>query len=176
MGLIIGKKIKELMKGYPTVSDKYNVAGATLTGENPVEFGSLVKLSNINGYFEAIEAGDVTEDTFEKLGGFVLATNVKLNELWPEGNVRVNPGEAFNLLVNGFMAIGLASTAVKTDVVPNAKVYVTANGEITTVSDDAAVKDSEDYAIELPNVVFTGVIENQGTEERPAYVAEIYVK
>ena len=39
MGLIINNKIKKFMTGYPTVSDKYNVAGAILSGSSAVKFG-----------------------------------------------------------------------------------------------------------------------------------------
>lgn len=176
MGLILNDKIKMMITGYPTVSDKYNVAGATLTGDTPVKFGDLVKLSDTKGYFEAIKTGDITEDKFLKIGGFVLGTNVKLNETWPEGQVQVNPGEAFNLLVSGFMAVELAEHALEEDIVANGEVYVTADGKITTLNDSNAVEDSEGNDIALYGVVFTGTYENQGTAENPKLIAEIFVK
>lgn len=162
MSLIIKDKIPMFMVGYPTVSDKYNVAGAVLTGDTPVKFGQLVKYSATKGYFEAI----TSTVTLADIAGFVLATNVKLNELWPEGNVQVNPGEAFNLLVNGFMAIELDSAAVEADIKPNSEVKVLlANGALTTSSVSSGTAT-------LPNVVFTGAYEKHGT----IMVAEIYVK
>lgn len=169
MSLIIKDKIKMMMKGYPTVSDKYNVSGAILTGNTPVNFGELVKLSGTKGYFEAI-SGALTD--VSEIGGFVLATNVKLAENWPGTTVQVNPGEAFNLLVNGFMAVELDSQATASEVTPNAPVYVIlATGKLTT-SD----KYEADEVELLPNVVFTGVYENQGTALAPKHIAEIYVK
>ena len=42
MGLIINNKIQELLKGFPTVSDKYNVLPAVLDGDAPVDFGDVV--------------------------------------------------------------------------------------------------------------------------------------
>lgn len=168
MGLIINKSIPMFIKGYPTVSDKYNVAGATLeTGSTAVKFGDLVQYGDTKGYFKAIAAGDIAADTIvTKVAGFVLATNVKLNEEWPEGQVQVNPGEAFNLaLGNTFMAVELVSTAVEADITANASVYVTANGELTTSTDGAAVG-------ALTNVVFTGLSEKHGE----TLYAEIYIK
>ena len=51
MGMIINKQLQQLLKGYPTVSDKYNVSGGILTGSTAVGFGDLVKRSGITGYF-----------------------------------------------------------------------------------------------------------------------------
>lgn len=162
--LIINDKIQELMKGYPTVSDKYNVAGGILTGANPAQFGQLVKLSATKGYFEAITATN-TINAVTDLGGFVLATNVKLATDWPGTTVQVNPGEAFNLLVNGFMAVELAATAVEGDITANAVVKVLANGGITTNSDNTALGT-------IPNTVFTGLYEKRNNK----IYAEVYVK
>lgn len=161
MGLIIKDKIKMFQVGYPTVSDKYNITGGTLTGETPVHFGDLVKFSDEKGYFEAITGTVALTD----IAGFVLATNVKLNELWPEGNVQVNPGEAFNLVLPGsYLAIELDSSAVEANVNANAQVYVIpATGKCTTEAGSN---------LALPGVVFTGMVEKHGE----ALVAEIYVK
>lgn len=162
MGLIINKKIQMLMKGYPTVSDKYNIAGGTLTGNTPVEFGELVKFSGTKGYYEAI----TNTVTVNNIAGFVVATNVKLADGFPGTTVKTMPGEAFNLLVNGFIAIELAASAKEEDITPNSVVKVTlADGTLTTssVSDGTAT---------LPSVVFTGTYEKHGT----TLYAEIYVK
>lgn len=162
MGLIINKNIPMLMKGYPTVSDKYNIAGATLTGATPVKFGELVKFSGTKGYYEAI-TGTVT---LADIAGFVVATNVKLADGFPGTTVSTQPGEAFNLLVNGFIAVELASSAVEADIVANSAVNVVlADGTLTTSSV------SEGIAT-LPNVVFTGTYEKHGA----TIYAEIYVK
>lgn len=164
MGLIINKKIQALMAGYPTVSDKYNVSGGILTGSNPVKFGELVKVTSTPGYFEkAASLSAVTE-----IGGFALATNVKLAEGWPGSAVQINPGEAFNLMINGFIAVELDSGATLSYATPNAKVYVIlATGKLTT-SDQY----SSGTIVELPGCVFTGYTETQGTKK----LAEIYVK
>lgn len=162
--LIIKDKIQSLMKGYPTVSDKYDVAGATLTGTTPVQFGELVKKSATKGYFESAASGITNVN---ELGGFVLATNVKLAQDWPGTTVQVNPGEAFNLFVKGFMAIELDSAATLSQITANSEVCVIlANGKVTT---------SDKYnngTIEvLPGVVFTGTYEEVGGK----ILAEIYL-
>lgn len=163
MGLIIKDKIPMFKVGYPTVSDKYNVAGGTLVGDAAVRFGDLVKFSATKGYYEAITSTVALTD----IAGFVLATNVKLATEWPgtDESVKVLPGEAFNLVLPGsYLAIELDTTAVEVDVKANAKVYVIpATGKCTTESASN---------LELLDVVFTGMVEKHGE----ALVAEIYVK
>lgn len=164
MGLIINDSIQKMMVGYPTVSDKYNVAGGVLTGSAAVKFGDLVKVSDTTGYFEPA-AGATSVD---KIAGFALATNVKLAEGFPGEVTQINPGEAFNLMINGFIAAELDSEATIANVVPNAKAYVIlATGKITTADKADTTK-----VVELPGYIFTGVTETQGT----AKVAEIFVK
>lgn len=168
MSLIIKDKIQELKIGYPTVSDKYNVSGAVLAGTAPVQFGQLVKFSGTKGYFEAITSAV----TLDQIAGFVLATNVKLANEWPGETVLTQPGEAFNLLVNGFMAVELDAGATPAQITAKAPVYVIlASGKLTT-KDKAAAS----TIVELPNVIFTGTYENHGTTASPKYVAEVYVK
>ena len=164
MGLIIGKSGIPMFKvGYPTVGDKYNVTGGTLTGNAAVKFGDLVKFSSTKGYYEAI----TSTVTLANIAGFVLATNVKLATEWPgtDESVKVLPGEAFNLVLPGsYLAIELDATAVEANVKANAQVYaIPATGKCTTVSASN---------LALPGVVFTGMVEKHGE----ALVAEIYVK
>ena len=159
MSLIIKDKIKKFIVGYPTVSDKYNVSGAVLTGTQPVEFGDLVGFSATKGYFEKLTTVSAATD----VAGIVLATNVKLNLQWPEGNVQTLPGEAFNLLVNGFVAVKLDTAAVEANVLANKPVYVTPQATLTTEA-------ASNFA--LPNAVFTGEVEKHGN----TIVAEIYIK
>ena len=164
MGLIIKDKIQALMKGYPTVSDKYDVAGAVLDGSTAVKFGELVQYGNTAGYFKAAAGASAITD----IGGFALATNVKLAQDWPGTTVQINPGEAFNLLVKGFMAIELDSSADPDYITPNAQMCVIlSTGKVTTADQYNA-----STAPYLPGVVFTGTKELQGS----TYVAEIYVK
>ncbi len=160
MGLIINKSIRKFIKGFPTVSDKYNVAGAVLAGTEPVEFGDLVKASATKGYFEKASSGITAASD---ILGIVVGTNVKLNLEWPEGKVQTLPGEAFNLLVSGFIAVGLDTTAKDSNIKANASVYVTENGTLTT-------EEGSNFA--LPGTVFTGEWEKDGE----TILAEIFVR
>lgn len=159
MSMIIKDKIQQFMIGYPTMSDKYNVAGAILTGDKNVYFGDLVKISGTAGYFE----GATSFASVAEIGGFVVATNVKLAEGFPGTTPATKPGEAFNLLVNGFIAVELDAAADLANVTVNGQAYVNlSTGKVTTDSGASA----------LPNVYFTGLTELQGDKK----VAEIYVK
>lgn len=162
MSLIIGKAgIPMLKVGYPTVSDKYNVAGGILAGSNAVKFGDLVKYSATAGYYEAITSAVTLAD----IAGFVLATNVKLDEAFGGDDVKVNPNEAFNLVLPGsYLAIELDDAAVMTDIKAAKQVYVIpATGKCTTVSTSN---------LALTGVCFTGIAEKHGDK----IVAEVLVK
>lgn len=163
MSLIIKDKIPMFKVGYPTVSDKYNVTGGVLMGETPAHFGDLVKFSSSKGYYEAItSAVELSE-----IAGFILATNVKLNETYPEGDVSVKPKEAFNLVLPGsYLAIELDAGAKEESILANKPVAVIlATGKCTTEVDAST-------APALTGVVFTGMCEKQGDK----LVAEILVK
>lgn len=133
MSLIVGKNgIQKLLVGYPTVSDKYDVGPAVLEGTTSVLPGDVVKYGSASGsYLPGTSLTAMTE-----VAGIVLATNVKVPGEYPAplGPVAVKPGEAFGLLVRGFVAVACDTTAVKTDVKEGAKVYLTSAGKVTTVS------------------------------------------
>ena len=133
MSLILGKDgVQKLMVGYPTVSDKYDVGPAILEGASPVLPGDVVMFGSAEGsYKPAASLSAMTQ-----VAGIVLATNVKVPSAYPapEGPVAVNPGEAFGLLVRGFVAVKLDADAVLADAKEGAKVYLTSAGKITTVS------------------------------------------
>jgi len=114
MGLIIKDKIAQLKKGYPTVSDKYNVQGGVYVGDgDALHFGDLLAYSGTTGHYVKLAAGDGVAD----LAGICLATNVKLANKYPgDSNAKVETlkGEAFNLLVRGFIAVAISSAALVT--------------------------------------------------------------
>lgn len=155
MGLILKDKIRKFMVGFPTVSDKYNVAGGILAGSTPVNFGDLVQYDTTTGYYKPATSLSAITD----VAGFVLGTNVKLAEGFASDVVRVNGGEAFNLLMNGYIAIQLDSGATEAYITPNATVCVIlATGKVTT-SDKAA----STTIVQLPGVVLTGEYEKIGS-------------
>lgn len=164
MSLIINDRIQQLIVGYPTISDKYDVAPAVLEGNTALQFGQPVKFGTTSGYF-APGAGMAS---VSELAGFALATNVKVAENFPGTTVQINPGEAFNLLIGGGMAVELDAGATIAQVKSNSQVHIIlATGKLTTVD-----KYNQGTIVPIPNVVFTGISETQGTKK----VAEIYVK
>lgn len=157
MSLIIKDKIKQLMRGYPTVSDKYNVEGGIIEGTDGVNFGDMVVYGSTTGYYKKAKA----LTNINEFAGFVLATNVKLEDTWGKTNDGpiTNPGEAFNLFMNGFIAIVLKSDATLAQIKNGAKVAVVlASAEVTTADKIAA-----STIVELPGYEFTGIYEKQGT-------------
>lgn len=133
MGLIYGKTgIPKLMVGYPTVSDKYDVGPAVLEGSTAIKPGDVVKFGSASGAY--LPASSLTAMT--EVAGIALATNVKVPTQYPapNGPVEIQGGEAFGLIVRGFVAVQLDADAVLADAVEGAPVYLTAAGKITTVS------------------------------------------
>ena len=60
MSLIIKNKIQELMQGYPTISDKYDVAPAVLEGETEVKAGAPVTYGSTARRHVAVTAASKT--------------------------------------------------------------------------------------------------------------------
>ena len=159
MAMIIKDKLQMLMKGFPTVSDKYNVLPAVLDGTAPVKFGDVVVYSTTDGYYTK----PATITAAAQVAGFVVATNVKLPENYPGTTIQVNPGEAFNLLHSGYLAIELDSGAVDANVAAGKGVAVLPSGKITTAGVSTAIA--------LTNVTFTGTKETVNGKR----YAEIYM-
>ena len=159
MAMIIKDKLQMLMKGFPTVSDKYNVLPAVLDGTAPVNFGDVVVYSTTDGYYT--KPATITAAT--QVAGFVVATNVKVPENYPGTTIQVNPGEAFNLLHSGYLAIELDSGAVDANVAAGKGVAVLPSGKITTAGVSTAIA--------LTNVTFTGTKETVNGKR----YAEIYM-
>ena len=159
MAMIIKDKLQMLMKGFPTVSDKYNVLPAVLDGTAPVNFGDVVVYSTTDGYYTK----PATITAAAQVAGFVVATNVKVPENYPGTTIQVNPGEAFNLLHSGYLAAELDSGAVDANVAAGKGVAVLPSGKITTAGVSTAIA--------LTNVTFTGTKETVNGKR----YAEIYM-
>lgn len=152
--MIIKDKIAALRKGHPTVSDKYHVMGAIVAeGSEPVITGELVKYSKITGYYEpAVDLTDVNE-----IAGIALATNVKLPRTWPADEadeVDYIAGEAFNLFIEGFIAVELDDSVITTT-----QDAVAAKGKKT---DDTEIIPGKDYYTRTSNSDGAGYL-NDGT-------------
>lgn len=174
MGLIIKKSIQKLMTGFPTVSDKYDVQGGVLGGTAEAKFGDVVVFGSQSGEYKVPTS---TISAVSNIAGIVVGTNVKLATTYPAGpsyEVKTAVGEAFNLLLKGYIAVELDATLTNTTNIVEGKavacVLNTADkyGKLTTTGASGAT--------DVPNWYFTGVYENQGTEAAPKYVAEIVIK
>lgn len=153
MGLIIKNKIQQLMRGYPTISDKYDVAPAVLEGATTVTAGAPVTLGSTAGRYKA---STLKTDT---IAGFVLATNVKVPDTYPASTElqTYGEGEAFNLMIRGFIACPLDSGATTAQIVNGAKVLLLAGGKITT-------PDKTTDGTAIPDAYFTGCYETVNGE------------
>lgn len=133
MGLIIKDKIDSLMCGYPTVSDKYNVRGATLASDSEIGHFGDIALIDGNGYFKVASA-TTTVASADDVAGVLLATNVKLvTDIFGGSNAEAEtrPGEAFNLLVDGYVALPVDLTE-STAAAEKAKIKEGTAAKITT--------------------------------------------
>ena len=143
MNLIIKNKIQELMQGYPTISDKYDVAPAVLEGATNVVVGAPVTLGTTAGRYKACTtAADV-------VAGFVLATNVKVPMAYPAAGVQeYAAGDAFNLMFKGFIAVPLDAGATAGNIANGKAVAMLAGGKLTTTGTASAT--------DIPGAYFTG--------------------
>lgn len=143
MNLIIKNKIQELMQGYPTISDKYDVAPAVLEGATNVVVGAPVTLGTTAGRYKACTtAADV-------VAGFVLATNVKVPMVYPAAGVQeYAAGDAFNLMFKGFIAVPLDAGATAENIANGKAVAMLAGGKLTTTGTATAT--------DIPGAYFTG--------------------
>lgn len=115
MSLIIKDKIAQLKKGYPTVSDKYNVQGGINEGPDALHFGDLIAYGTTTGHYVKLAKKDTI--TVDKLAGICLATNVKLANKYPgdsNASVETLESEPFNLLVRGFVAVAIKDADYET--------------------------------------------------------------
>lgn len=141
MGLILKDKLDVLMKGYPTVSDKYNVRGATLQHDSPVgHFGDIIKFGD-GGFFKVVNSTDTLTAATE-VAGVLLATNVKLVDVFGGGNsaeAPTYPDEAFNLMLDGYVALELKEGTDLTTIKEGLQVGLTAEGKLELSTESGAV-------------------------------------
>ena len=166
MGLFIKREIQKLLTGYPTVSDKYDVQGGILGGAVAAKPGDLLIFGANQGEF----AKPATAMTgVDQIAGILLGVNVKLVLQYPGASAAAEtmPGQAVDLCTKGFIPVELEE-AVTADIKDGAAVKcLLASGKLTTSSNASGT--------EVPNMKFTGVFENHGTEAAPVIVAEIKI-
>ena len=173
MGLIINKSFQKLMKGFPTVSDKYDVQGGVLGGSTAAHFGDVLVFGSQAGLYNVPTS---TISAVGNIAGLVVGTNVKVASVYPAGpsvDVTFAVGEALNVLLKGYIAVELDADLTNTSNIAEGKavacVLNTASkyGKLTTTGASGAT--------DVPGWYFTGIYENHGTVASPKYVAEIAV-
>lgn len=141
MGLIIKDKIASLMKGYPTVSDKYDVRGATLALTSAEgHFGDIVKY-NGDGFFTVVNSTNTIAKATD-VAGVLLATNAKTITDFFKGSsatVVTEPREAFNLCVKGFVALEVKAGTDLTTLKEGLQAGLTTDGKLTLTSTSGAI-------------------------------------
>ena len=139
MSMILNTSITKLMKGYPTISDKYDVVGGILGGTEAVEVGTLLAYDSTLGVYVPA-ADDATN-----VAGVAVAGNVKLTDSWNgDGKTYVQPGEAVNCCIRGFVAVELDTAAT-----PAVNAAVKLNAGKPSVATGTAIS----------NFYFTGCVE-----------------
>lgn len=143
MSMIINQTLPKLKKGYPTVSDKYTVRGATLNSTSAdVTFGDLLEYVG-DGSFKKV----TTSTTVANLAGVCLATNARpVDALLGDGINKYKAGEVCDLCIGGFIAVEVASTVDLATITEHAPVRLY-NGTLVVDSSTGT---------QIPNWYFTG--------------------
>lgn len=159
MGMILGATgFKKFKVGYPTRSDKYNVAGGVLDTEG--RFGDLLVYGETTGHYEVVTSiSDVAE-----VAGVLLATNVKLASE-PTHEVITEPGEGINFLLDGYVALALDNGATAAKITEGSRVAINFSTCKLTTSDKSSNI--------LPGFYFTGYYETHMIDGEEVLVAEI---
>lgn len=152
MGMILNDHITKLKKGYPTVSDKYDVSGGVLGGDEAVEVGTIMALTDEDGVFVPVSA----ETPAEKVAGIALAPNVKLTDIWSGSKLTlIQPGEAVNLCFNGLFAAEVGADVVAA-IKPGAPVGLKDGALVVFVEGGTATR--------IADWFFTGCVEGELAE------------
>lgn len=156
MGLIIKNKLPELMQGYPTISDKYDVApavvAATETGE--IVAGQAVALTGTAGIYTDVKA----TTAIGQIAGFVLATNVKVPTEYPAPATiqKYVAGQAFNLMIKGFIAAPVTLGDAET-ITNGQEVYIMIGGDFAGMLTVSGHTEASGTATQLPGAFYTGL-------------------
>ncbi len=161
MGLIIKESLKKMMKGYPTISDKYDVEGGVNRGSLAIKFGDLVVFTSAltaGQYAGAREVTPVATGAGANIAGICVAENVKLVTTYPGQSIdaTIEPGEAVTLMTRGFIAVEIA-TADAANCKANVAVYYDTTTNVFT---------SDSSKVAIAGAVFTGAVEGNLAEIR----------
>ena len=157
MAYILGTKgYSRLAIGYPVNINDVDVKPVTVANTAPetgIVPGSLLVFTETAGLVTAVDPLASADTLANKIAGIAMATNVKLDTVFPQssGDVAWLRGQALGCAVNGEIAVKLTGSAP----VPGAAVYYDiASGAFT------ATKGTN---LALPNMKFTGNTEGNIT-------------
>ena len=150
MAYILGTQgFGRLAVGYPVNINDVDVKPATVAANAPeagIAPGSLLVLTDKPGVVTSADPVSTVEGFKNKIAGIALATNVKLDTVFPQSNsdVKWTRGQALGCAVRGEIAVRLTGAAPA----PGAPVYY-------SIADDKFTA-SADGNVALTNMVFTG--------------------
>lgn len=128
MGLILNR-LKKFVKGYSTAMNNPYTQGGILEGADAVN-GDFLVFGSTDGFYTK-DADLVTN--VKNIAGVLLATNVKVTLSYGDNPaVTTKAGESFNLMVEGFVALPLATTGAQ--IKEGDPVYVTADGYVANAA------------------------------------------
>ncbi len=150
MAYILGTQgFSRLAVGYPVNINDVDVKPAAVAADAPeagIAPGALLILTDTANVVTSVDPLTTAENLKNKIAGIAMATNVKLDTVFPQSTEGVNwqRGQALGCAVNGEIAVKLTGAAP----VPGAPVYynITAGAFTAAASGNLA----------LPNMVFTG--------------------
>ena len=128
MGMILNR-LKKFTKGYSTAMNNPYTQGGILEGADAVN-GDFLVFGSTDGFYKK-DADLVTN--VKNIAGVLLATNVKVTLAYGDNPaVTTKAGEGFNLMVEGFVALPLATTGAA--IKEGDPVYVTADGYVANAA------------------------------------------
>lgn len=128
-----------------------------------VPFGTLLKYTANKKEYVAMEGNETDAAVF---AGIALAEKAASSTTYPGTKTQYEVGEPANVLIVGHTVVELSSAdgTDADDATEGAKVYLGSDGKVTTAADNGKTAgDKVDYLL-LPNLVFTGDVEVQGTK------------
>ena len=151
MARILGSSgFGRLAKGYPVNINDIDVKPFTVSSSAPADgiaAGSLLVMTSTPNVLTTVDPVESASTYANKIAGIALATNVKLDTVFPQsaGEVTWERGQAGGCAVRGEIAVEFTGTAPA----PGAPVYyVIASNKFTT--------NSAGTNIALANMTFTG--------------------
>lgn len=151
MAYILGTQgFGRLAVGYPVNINDVDVKPATVAATAPeagIAPGTLLVLTDKPNVVTAVDPLTTAENLKNKIAGIAMATNVKLDTVFPQSNSDVKwlRGQALGCAVNGEIAVKLTGSAPA----PGAPVYY-------DIANNAFTASAGTSNLALANMVFTG--------------------